>query len=166
MLLVKADADIRVAELLLSPQGNPTNDENIIDLAAFHVQQAIEKTLKHILQTEAGISEDYKGYKTHDLVSLITMIENKTEFVVPNDLKSMASNISSWESSSRYGGSYKGTLNEIRQAIDLYKELKGEVETKSNDFIDKEHFTDLDLEYENNDNDEDIDDGWGFDSVD
>ncbi len=147
MLLSKADADIRVAELLISPQGNPTNDENIIDLAAFHVQQAIEKTLKHVLQTEAGISEGYKGYKTHDLVSLITMVENKTEFVVPDALKNIASDVSSWEASSRYGGSYTGTLNEIRQAIDLFKELREEVENRDSDSVGNEEYEKSDSEY-------------------
>lgn len=130
MLLNRADADIKLAEFAISPEGNPTNDENMIDLAAFHVQQAIEKTLKYILQTEAGMAEGQRGYKTHDLVSLITMVETKTEFVVPDDLKIIASDVSNWEASSRYGGSYSGTLNEIRYAIGLYKELKEKIENK------------------------------------
>ena len=100
----------------------------MIDMAAFHVQQAIEKTLKHIIQTKAGISETDKGYKTYDLVSLIVMIEERTDFVVPDALKSIASDVTGWEASSRYGGSYTGTLSEIRQAIDLYRELRAEVE--------------------------------------
>ncbi len=127
MLLRKAEVDIKLAEYAISSEGNPTNDENMIDMAAFHVQQAIEKTLKHILRTEAGISETDKGYKTHDLVSLILMIEEKTDFVVPDGLKEIASDVTGWEASSRYGGSYTGILNEIRQAIDLYKELKEEI---------------------------------------
>ena len=49
-LLGRAEADISIARLLLSPSGNPTNDEMITDQAAYHVQQGIEKALKY--QTE------------------------------------------------------------------------------------------------------------------
>ncbi len=53
-LLARAEADIRIARILLSPEGNPENDEMITDQAAYHAQQAIEKALKY--QTEiAGV---------------------------------------------------------------------------------------------------------------
>lgn len=38
-LLARAQADIDIAKLLLSPEGNPSNDEMITDQAAYHVQQ-------------------------------------------------------------------------------------------------------------------------------
>lgn len=60
MLLERANADILLAQYAISPEGNPTNDEYMIDMTAFHVQQTIEKTLKYVLQTKAGIDEETK----------------------------------------------------------------------------------------------------------
>lgn len=49
-LLARAQADIDIAKLLLSPEGNPSNDEMITDQAAYHAQKGIEKAMKY--QTE------------------------------------------------------------------------------------------------------------------
>lgn len=61
-----AQADIEIAKILMSPAGNPTNDELIVDQAAYHVQQGIEKALKY--QTEM-LGIEYK--KIHNLIGLI-----------------------------------------------------------------------------------------------
>ena len=42
----RAQADINTAKLIMSPIGNPTNDEGIYDIAAFHVQQSLRKRSK------------------------------------------------------------------------------------------------------------------------
>lgn len=42
MYLEHADADLYSVKLLLSPQGNPSNDEYILDIAAYHTQQSME----------------------------------------------------------------------------------------------------------------------------
>lgn len=49
-LLARAQADINIAKLLISPGENPNNDEMITDQAAYHVQQGLEKAMKY--QTE------------------------------------------------------------------------------------------------------------------
>lgn len=41
MKLKKAKDDIVAANLLMKPENNPTNDEGIYDLAAYHAQQAV-----------------------------------------------------------------------------------------------------------------------------
>ena len=46
-LLNRAESDIYIANYLLSPIGNPMNDELLTAQAAYHVQQAIEKALKY-----------------------------------------------------------------------------------------------------------------------
>ena len=62
-LLKRARSDIQIAKTLMSPAGNPTNDEMITDQAAYHIQQGIEKALKY--QTEiSGVP--YK--KIHNLM--------------------------------------------------------------------------------------------------
>lgn len=58
MLLDRADRDIYNAKLLISPSGNPSGDELLDDMAAYHVQQGIEKALKYTLNTICGLDED------------------------------------------------------------------------------------------------------------
>ncbi|MBQ7585802.1 MAG: hypothetical protein IJU40_06105 [Desulfovibrionaceae bacterium] len=45
-----------------------------IDLAAYHLQQSIEKSLKFLLNNIYDLEENVKGYKTHNITSLIDMI--------------------------------------------------------------------------------------------
>lgn len=120
-LLNRAESDIRIARLLLTPQGNPTNDEMITDQAAYHTQQGIEKALKY--QSEMlGIS--YK--KTHNLAGLIMDLE-KNGFIVPEELKYRSTFISDWEASSRYNDDFNVVKAEIEKAIQLYEELRSAI---------------------------------------
>ncbi len=120
-LLDRAEADIAISRLLLSPEGNPYNDEMITDQAAYHVQQAIEKALK--FQTEMmGI--EYR--KTHNLIGLIAELE-KHGFKVSDELKSRAFLISDWEASSRYNDDFFVVKEDIETAIALYEQLKADI---------------------------------------
>ena len=120
-LLDRAEADIAIAKLLLTPDGNPTNDEMITDQAAYHVQQAIEKILK--FQTEMmGIP--YR--KTHNLIGLISELENNG-FTVSDELKMRSFIISDWEASSRYNDDFIVVKSDIQKAIDLYEELRSDI---------------------------------------
>lgn len=120
-LLVRAEADIKIARLLISPEGNPSNDEMITDQAAYHAQQAIEKALKY--QTEM-MGLDYT--KTHNLTGLIATLE-KQGFTVADDLKGKAFEISDWEASSRYKDDFMVVKSEIEKAISMYEELRGRI---------------------------------------
>ncbi|MBR0090874.1 MAG: HEPN domain-containing protein [Lachnospiraceae bacterium] len=120
-LLVRAEADIKIAKLLMSPEGNPSNEEMITDQAAYHAQQAIEKALKY--QTEM-MGLDYT--RTHNLTGLIATLE-KQGFTVADDLKGKAFEISDWEASSRYKDDFMVVKSEIEKAISMYEELKGRI---------------------------------------
>ena len=120
-LLRRSESDIAIAKILLSPEGNPTNDEMITDHAAYHVQQGIEKALKY--QTEImGIP--YR--KIHNLVGLISDLE-QNGYTVSDAMKSKAFVISDWEASSRYNDDFSVVKAEIENAIDLYEELKEDI---------------------------------------
>ena len=120
-LLKRARSDIQIAKTLMSPAGNPTNDEMITDQAAYHIQQGIEKALKY--QTEiSGVP--YK--KIHNLIGLITDVEN-TGFAVSTDLKAMAFQISDWEASSRYNDDFTVLREDMEKAINLYEELETQI---------------------------------------
>lgn len=62
MKLERADADIQLAEKLLSSQWNPSNDELMYDMAAYHAQQGIEKLLKYILHDIYGMDEGSRKF--------------------------------------------------------------------------------------------------------
>ena len=119
MLLERADADIQAAKLLLSPVGNPTNDERMTDLAAYHTQQAIEKILKYVLHDGMEMDNTAKEFKTHNLFFLIDWIERKSSFTVPDSLKEIADEITDWEANSRYGESSVAEKDRIQSAIDI-----------------------------------------------
>lgn len=120
-LLNRAESDIKIAKLLLSPAGNPTNDEMITDQAAYHVQQGIEKALKY--QTEMmGIP--YR--KTHNLIGLISDLENHG-FMVSDNFKEKAYIISDWEASSRYNDDFNALRSDIEEAISIYDNLKNDI---------------------------------------
>ena len=117
-LLKRARTDIEIAKILMSPAGNPTNDEMITDQAAYHIQQGIEEALKY--QTEiSGLP--YK--KIHNLTGLIIDVEN-AGFAVSNELKAMAFQISDWEASSRYNDDFTVVKGDLERAIRLYEELE------------------------------------------
>lgn len=63
----RSEADIYAARILISPVGNPTYDEGIYDIAAYHVQQAIEKELKYLLHDIYGADDNSRSFRTHDL---------------------------------------------------------------------------------------------------
>lgn len=120
-LLKRARTDIQIAKTLMSPAGNPTNDEMITDQAAYHIQQGIEKALKY--QTEiSGVP--YK--KIHNLAGLIGDVE-QTGFVVSDELKAMAFQISDWEASSRYNDDFFVLRKDMEKAISLYEELEKQI---------------------------------------
>lgn len=120
-LLKRSHIDIQIAQKLMSPEGNPSNDSMIYDQAAYHIQQGIEKALKY--QTEiSGIP--YK--KIHNLTGLIEDVE-KTGLSVSDKLKMMAFQISDWEASSRYNDDFSVQTKDLETAITLYTELVDQI---------------------------------------
>ena len=122
-LLKRARTDIQIARMLMSPEGNPQNDDMITAQAAYHIQQGIEKALKY--QTEIS---GYPYRKIHHLAGLIGDVE-KTGFVVSDELKSMAYLISDWESSSRYNDDFSVSVTDLNRALQLYEELESQILT-------------------------------------
>ena len=145
----RAITDIETASLLLSEKVNPTHDEGFYDIAAYHVQQGIEKELKHILGDIADESKESKRFRTHDIDNLIDYVEEVTDFRVSYNLKTMADTITSWEASSRYGESVVAFSGEIFDAINLFKELVYDVKIWNKE-----------IEYDDFEDDPEIDDDY------
>ena len=64
MIVLQVTRDINASKMLLA--SNPTSDEIMYDLSAYHAQQAVEKYLKAYLRKIYNVPEDRK-FKTHDI---------------------------------------------------------------------------------------------------
>ena len=122
----KALRDLEVAKNYNSAQGNPSNDEGLYDIAAYHAQQAIEKELKHILHDVFGADETERKFKTHTIPALISQAE-EYGVCVPDNVKAIAYDITAWEAKTRYPGGAKSNRDDINEAIQIYEEFSGYV---------------------------------------
>ena len=125
----KAVRDIKVATYYTSAVGNPDNDEGMYDIAAYHAQQGIEKEIKYILHDIFGADETEKRFRVHSIPSLISYVE-EYGVVIPDEVKSIAYDVTEWEASSRYPGGAKTTRDEIQEAIGVFDELAQFVKEK------------------------------------
>ncbi|MCD7716134.1 MAG: HEPN domain-containing protein [Lachnospiraceae bacterium] len=139
MLIDRADRDIYNAKWLISSDGNPSNDELLNDMAAYHVQQGIEKALKHALHTVCGLDETYKGYRTHDIMTLINIVMDHSDLSVSERLMDAANDITGWEAHSRYDDSPVSVRKDIADAIDMYEELTRQILEKEKDILESEN---------------------------
>ena len=124
----RARDDLETALLLLSPVGNPAQDPGKFDIAAYHVQQGMEKGFKHILHDICGISDEERSFRTHSLPYLIRWVETVSDFQVSDRLKEAAVDVTGWEAQSRYGSSAVSTRMEIMDAADCCDELLKSIE--------------------------------------
>ena len=117
-MLKRAETNMRLAHHLMTPDGNPTGDEMMTDLAAYHTQQGIEKALKY--QAELmGLPLR----KTHHIELLIQDLE-EAGFSVNKKLSERARMISTWATESRYNDSFFVLKADINEAFELYESLK------------------------------------------
>lgn len=123
----RADADLKVAKLLISPIGNPTHDEMLYDNAAYHLEQAYEKELKYVLHDLLGVDDTTREFKTHNIADLISQIED-AEYSIPEAIKEISHDLTEWEASTRYNADISSDLMEIKIAISKFELLKNAVE--------------------------------------
>lgn len=103
--------------------GVNSGDDGFVGSAGFHVQQAVENTLKASL---AYYGVEYK--KTHDITSLLQMV-SKTEDWIPeelwDELELSAPLLTSWKSRQRYGetGPYLIAVRTVAKQLKLATEL-------------------------------------------
>lgn len=125
----RINADIKMAEYGISPAINVTNDEYLYDLAAYHIQQAVEKELKYILHDIYGEDDTERRFKTHNISSLLIMINEYDQDFINNhkDIVDISDQLTSWEASSRYGENIVSTREDINKAINCAKGLEEEI---------------------------------------
>lgn len=121
--LIIAQSDLQVASLIM----NTLTDELAICKAAYHVQQAVEKILKGILEL-SGIDASYKQYRTRDIDLLISFIPKDKE--VPEIIQERAFKITKWAVEARYNINYRVSLKELQMVYEACdKWLEGLLKT-------------------------------------
>lgn len=109
-LLGKAIANIRGAGAILQLSNG---DEDQLNLAAYHLQQAEELALKYVLERN-GI--EYP--KTHDIDQLIQVANtNDVDLLLNEYLEDHSEMFSQWEAKSRYALGYSIEYKKIEKAL-------------------------------------------------
>lgn len=111
ILLLRALADLRAAKY-----GINTGDEYDLQVAAFHLQQCVEKTLK---QTITDCGGNYA--ETYEIASLIAQVLKWQTIVSQDMLESIARDealLPKWEWATRYDDPYMATRSLVLELYD------------------------------------------------
>ncbi len=115
-LLARAKAKKSSAE---NSYNNMSLDDAYIDECCFNLQQAIEFTLKYLVEM-AG--EHY--IENHDIRAQMNKLKKLDKyFPCEEQLRSMASTINSWEVDTRYNDNFVALLEDIDDAMKIADEL-------------------------------------------
>ncbi len=106
-LLLLAQADLRSAVILL----NTGNDELLQNNAAYHAQQAVEKTAKALIENAGG-----HGGVGHDIGVLLNALKS-LDVTYPEWLNESAYDISKWSTTIRYNVNFKASHDDIESVI-------------------------------------------------
>jgi len=113
-LFDRAKADLQSARLILSQS---SHDELFIDVAAYHVQQGIEKLVKYTL-TINGV----KHRQTHDMGILCDQLESAGINTFPW-LSENIDTLNSYATKTRYGSDIVATTRKITHLLTLAEEV-------------------------------------------
>ena len=96
-----------------------SEDEAYLDVACFETQQAVEFLIKAIL-LENGMQYD----KSHDIRYLVALLDEiPFTFDKKESLELLASTITDWEESSRYGKGVRTTVQTIQRVHNIYDSM-------------------------------------------
>jgi len=138
MNLKRVKADLDVAKNYASDLGNPKEDEFYYDIAAYHTQQAVEKTLKYVLHDIYGEDDTTRSFKTHNISTLILKVQ-RYGVKISDDLIDLSADITDWEANARYSSFNVATKNKILKAIALCESLLKDIELIKNTAKEKEN---------------------------
>lgn len=126
----KAAANFRCATAILAAADG---DEEQLNMAGYHLQQALELTLKYLLE-QYGV--EYP--KTHDIDQLIRLgNENGAELHLTEYVEDHAEMFSQWEVKSRYVIGYAIEAKKVSRALDEVDEYLAVVAQAENETIGK-----------------------------
>lgn len=124
-------ADIMIAKSILYPQGESTSNQNpyLINQAAYHSEQAIEKSLKAIIRSKEE-NPDEKILKTHNIEGLLLRAELcQPNFIQEHAFIAQNAHKLSFFNELRYGDESVGRADTyvlFKEARALYNEVQRE----------------------------------------
>ena len=113
-LLDRAKADLQNVRLILS---HDSSDELFLDIAAYHIQQGVEKLVKFSLSAN-GV----RPKPTHDILVLIEQLEMAGVEVLPW-LRENADTLNAYATKTRYGSNIVAVKTKITQLLGLAEEF-------------------------------------------
>lgn len=120
-LFRSARMDYRTAEMIWREK---TNDEMILNNAAYHLQQAVEKVLKGALEC-VGVTVPY----SHKISKLVAMVfNNGANLTITDWLDDHAEMLSEWETETRYNMDFlveKRKLDRAMEEVRNFMEING-----------------------------------------
>lgn len=94
-------------------------DDAYIDECCFNLQQAIEFSLKYLVEMSG---EDY--IENHDIRAQMNKLKSMDKYIpCENKLRQMASTLNSWQVESRYNDNFVALLDDINDAREIAEEL-------------------------------------------
>ena len=117
-LLDRAKADLIAAKYMLEN----VDDDVLIDIAAYHAQQCIEKAVKFLIGLEG------KTYIADHRLSVIT--EDLSDEEVKNLVDEIGISIDSWATTARYKSTIAASTKEVEHIIGVCEKLVEIVESR------------------------------------
>lgn len=121
-LLDKAIQNLNCAEIIYSSE--LIHDEAYLNYVGYHLQQAVELSLKHMLEMN-GV----EAIRTHEIEQIIQLAkERNVDLMLTKFIYERAEMFTSWEAKTRYIKNYKLEHNKVAEAI---KEVRIYIDTLS-----------------------------------
>ena len=109
-LLQRAEGDLKISKHIVKFE---LSDEVQLDIAAYHVQQAVEKTLKFML-AEHGVAHR----KTHSILVLLDQLD-RAKIPYPDWLYHNAETLTGYSEETRYGDNLVATKRKLVELVGL-----------------------------------------------
>jgi len=104
-LLDIAERDLQISNMIIGT----TNDEIMQNMAAYHTQQAIEKIIKHLLNSKRGYAST-----DHDIERLAVEAKENS-IIIPEWVQENSYEISKWATTIRYNSNFKTNRESIQK---------------------------------------------------
>ena len=114
-----AARNLSAAETILR---NYPNDDGMLNIVGYHLQQCIELALKHVLETHA-----VKYPKTHDIDDLLDLLPEDCRHLF-NDVAKNSRVISQLESRTRYIKGYRIKLETVSNVLEIARQIMRKIE--------------------------------------
>lgn len=99
-----------------------SGNRNIKNIAAYHLQQAVEKLIK-IQIYNSGVTYDNRSIYKHDIKALILYADSlNISLVVPGYIRQNSDIISDWEAGSRYDVAFSVRIDTLKKIQEILNE--------------------------------------------